>query len=247
MSTTTPPQTQSTLWAHPRVPVTIAILFAAVITGWFNLAEVLPIPLALLAGAAWGTIVGLIGTWLRSTSTLGAWLEDSLVYLGTLAFAFAGCGGLMAILLLNGALDSSSITGETLKHTFLPSIPYYITVNSVLEVLIIPAVIVIGWRPGRRRILILAASALYFAMRVWTYFAFVPARLGWAESDHTTAPLSPAERDQAADDLMLDDPRWALLLAMFAIFLLATHLSRVREHHDNRAPKALLLTRDVSR
>jgi len=65
----------------------------------------------------------------------------------------------------------------------------------------------------------------------------VPARLGWAESDHTTAPLSPAERHQAADDLMLDDPRWALLLAMFAIFLLAAHPSRVREHHDNHVPK----------
>jgi hypothetical protein len=234
---TTPPQTRSTLWAHPRVPVALAILFAAVITGWFNLGEVLPLPVALLAGAAWGTIIGLIGTRLRSKPTLGAWLEDSLVYLGTIGFAFAGCGGLMAILLLNGALDSSSITGETLEQTFLPSIPYYITVNSVLEVLIIPAVIVLGWRPGRRRVLMLGACALYFAMRVWTYLAFVPARLGWAESDHTTAPLSPAERDQAADDLMLDDPRWALLLVMFAIFLLAAHLSRVREHHDNRVSK----------
>jgi hypothetical protein len=225
---TTRTDTRAARLSHRLVPVATAVGFTTVITGWFNLSAALPIPVALLAGAVWGAIVALVGTWLRSRSTLGAWLEDAFVYLGTAAFAFAGCGGLMAILLLNGALDSSSITGETLERTFLPSIPYYIAVNSVLEVLVIPAVIVLGWRPGARRALILGASALYFAMRVWTYLAFVPARLGWAESDHTTAPLNPAERRQAADDLMLDDPRWALLLVMFAIFLLAAHLSRVR-------------------
>ena len=94
---------------------------------------------------------------------MGAWLEDAFVYLGTVGFAFAGCGGLMAILLLNGALDSSSVTGETLESTFLPAIPYYIIVNSILEILVIPGVIAFSWRRGPRRVLILAGAALYFA------------------------------------------------------------------------------------
>lgn len=219
-------------------PVAAAALFATVVTGGFNLSEVAPLPLALLAGAAWGAALGVVCSWLRGKPALGAWLEDAFVALGTVGFAFAGCGGLMAILLLNGALDSSSVTGQTLERTFLPSIPYYIAVNSVLEILLIPGVIVLAWRPGVRRVLVLAAAALYFAMRVWTYLAFVPSRLGWAESDHTTAPLSPAERRQAAEDLMLDDPRWALLLAMFAVFLVATHLSRVRERRLGRCTPA---------
>jgi hypothetical protein len=65
-------------------------------------------------------------------------------------------------------------------------------------------------------------------MRVWTYLAFVP-RLSWADEDYAAQALTALERRQAAQDLMLNDQRWALLLAMMAIFLIAAHLSRVRE------------------
>lgn len=227
-----------TITSARLAPIALATTFSAVVTGGFNLSEALPLPAAILAGAAWGAAVGLVAAWLGGKPTLGAWLEDVTVSLGAIGFAFAGCGGLMAILLLDGALTSSSVTGETLEQTFLPSIPFYIAVNGILELLIIPAVIVLGWRPGRRRPLILAGSALYFAMRVWTYLAFVPARLGWADSGHTTSPMTLAERRQAARDLMLDDPRWIMLLAMLVIFLVAAHLSRVREIHAASPPTA---------
>ncbi|MGH8795235.1 MAG: hypothetical protein ACRDXX_21665 [Stackebrandtia sp.] len=206
------------------LPFVLAVSFTSIVTGLFNLTEVLPTPVALLAGAGWGVGLGLLATWLRGKRVLGDWLEDGFVYLGTVGFAFAGCGGLMAILLLDGALESSSLTGETLEATFLPSIPYYIVVNSLLEILIIPAVLFFAWRPGKRRILIGVAAAMYFLMRVWTYLAFVPARMGWAEAEHSTQALTAAERRQAASDLMLDDPRWMPILAMFALFLLAANL-----------------------
>jgi len=232
MSTATA-QTSRTSQLTPLAPV---IAFTAVVTGWFNLSEVMPVPLALLLGAGWGAALGLLGLWIRNRARLGAWLEDGFVSLGAVGFAFAGCGGLMAILMLKGTIDSSSLTGETLESTFLPSIPYYIVANSILELLVVPLVIVLSWRPGVRRVLVLAAAGLYFVMRVWTYLAFVPRRLGWAESDHTTQVLTAAERRQAADDLMLDDPRWIMLLAMFAILVVAAHLSRVRELAGSRRP-----------
>ncbi len=210
-----------------RTPFFLAVPFAAVITGLFNLSDFVPVPVALAIGAAWGVLVGLITG--RFGNKSAAWAEDGLVYLGAICFAFAGCGGLMAILLLKGAVRSGSITGETLEQTFLPSIPYYIAVNSLLEVLVIPAILYVAWRPGRRRIIIVTTAAAYFVMRVWTYLAFVPARLGWADSAHSAEPLTESERHQAAKDLMLDDPRWIPLLLMFAAFLLAAHLPRVRE------------------
>ena len=225
-SPTTTPTGRTRDWL---VPTVLVVVFTALITGWFNLSEAMPLPLAVLAGAAWGVLLGWAGSRLRTHPAIAAWLEDVFVYLGTVGFAFAGCGGLMAILLLDGALDSSSVTGETLESTFLPAIPYYIVVNSILEILVIPGAIAFSWRPGPRRILILVGAALYFAMRVWTYLAFVPARLSWAEEHHATQVLTAVERRQAAQDLMLSDPRWALLLAMLAIFLIAAHLSRVRE------------------
>ncbi|MEV5962169.1 hypothetical protein AB0L70_10420 [Kribbella sp. NPDC051952] len=201
-------------------PYALVVPFSALITGLFNLSSWIPWPLAVVIGAAWGCLIGLIATRIGARPRVA----DGLIVLGTAGFAFAGCGGLMAILLLNGALNSTSLTGEALEQMFLPSIPYYIAVNSILELLIIPAVLYVAWRPGRRRILIVAAAVLYFAMRVWTYLAFVPARLGWADSDHSIQPLSDVERAQAAKDLMLDDPRWILLLIMFVLFVLAAFL-----------------------
>lgn len=200
-------------------PYFLVVPFGALITGLFNLGGFLPWPIAILIGATWGFLIGLIAQRIRHRRA-----EDVLIAIGAAGFAFAGCGGLMAILLLKGALNSTSLTGEALEQMFLPSIPYYIAVNSILEVLVIPLILYVGWRPGRRRILIVAAAVLYFAMRVWTYIAFVPARLGWADSVHSTRALTAAERTQAHRDLMLDDPRWILLLVMFGLLLLAALL-----------------------
>ncbi|TWD75404.1 hypothetical protein FB561_6842 [Kribbella amoyensis] len=205
-------------------PYLLVVPFSALITGLFNAGKVVPWPPAILIGAAWALLMGLIAHWLRRNPRRGRWSEDVLIGVATTALAFAACGGLMAILLLNGAMRSTSLSGEALEQMFLPSIPYYIIVNSLLEMLIIPLVLYVSWRPGRRRILILAAAALYFGMRVWTYVAFAPARLDWADSAHSTQVLTPADRTQAAGDLMLDDPRWALLMVMFVLFLIAAFL-----------------------
>jgi hypothetical protein len=57
---------------------------------------------------------------------------------------------------------------------FLPTTPYFIAANSVRELVLIPGLLVLGWCPGRRRILIVFATTLYFALRVWTYLAYDP-------------------------------------------------------------------------
>lgn len=209
-------------------PFLLAVPFSAIITGLFNLSEQLSAPLGLLAGAAWGAVLGLVMTWIGRREGLAAWVEDALVVAGVTVVAFAACGGLMALLMLAGALDSTSLTGESLLKLFLPTIPFYIVANSVLELLIVPSLLYIGWRAGRRRILIVAAAGLYFALRVWTYLAFVPARLGFADAAHANVTLTAAERRQAHQELMVDDPRWILLLVIFGLLLLAAHLPRLR-------------------
>jgi hypothetical protein len=210
-------------------PFLLAVPFTATITGAFNLSEFLPVPVAVAVGAGWGIALGIGATWLKPRPKPAAWVEDSLLFLGTIALAFAACGGLMALLMLRGALRSSSLTGETLEGMFLPMIPYYIAVNAPLEMLIMPGLIYLGWRVGKRRILIVAGAAMYFALRVWTYLAYVPARLGFAESGHTTDPMTAAERHQAFLDLKVDDPRWILVLAILSIFIVAAAFPRLRE------------------
>lgn len=171
------------------LPILLTVVFSTVVTGLFNLSESMPMPVALLAGAAWGVVLGLLASWLRS-KPVGVWLEDGFVALGAIGFAFAGCGG--------------------------------------LELLIVPVVVVLGWRPGVRRLLIVGTAAAYFAMRLWTYVAFAPAWLSWADEGHSKDVLTAAERTQAARDLMLNDPRWILLLALFAMFLVALWLRAPR-------------------
>ncbi|GAB3976204.1 hypothetical protein GCM10027615_45400 [Plantactinospora veratri] len=82
---------------------------------------------------------------------------------------------------------------------------------------------------GGRRILILAAAALYFVHRIWTYLVFSSDRLDFAETERSTTPLTEAERERLGSALHVDDPRWMLNLVIFAVFLLAAHFSRVRE------------------
>lgn len=209
-------------------PFLLVVPFTATITGAFNLSEALPLAIAVAVGGGWGILVGIAATWLRSKPKAAAWVEDSLVFVGTVALAFAACGGVMALLMLNGALSSSSLTGETLEAMFVPMIPYYIAANAPLEMVIMPALLVLGWRAGKRRVLIVAGAAMYFGLRVWTYIAFVPARLGFAESGHTTDPMTEAERHQAYLDLKVDDPRWILVLAILSIFIVAAAFPRLR-------------------
>jgi hypothetical protein len=52
--------------------------------------------------------------------------------------------------------------------------------------------------------------------------------MGFAEAGHTSTPLTEAERQQAYTELMLDDPRWIVLLVIFGILVLAMHLPRLR-------------------
>jgi hypothetical protein len=209
-------------------PFLLVVPFTAVITGWFNLSEVVPAPMAVAIGAAWGVVLGLLASRVKQSTRLRAWLEDSFVAAGVVAVAFAACGGLAFLLAFGGALDAESLTGEALHALFMPAIPYYIVANGLLEMLIMPVMLYLGWRAGKRRIAIVTAAAIYFVMRIWTYLVFVPARLGWAEGEGATQALTGAERRQAAQDLMLNDPRWIVLLAILALLLIAMHMPAAR-------------------
>ncbi len=225
MSTVTSPGTRTKDWL---LPFGLTVLFSVAVQG-LSLSEFLPVPVALFIGAVWGITIGLIATWIRKKVRLSAQLEDALVLLGAVAMAFLGAGGMAGILLLNSALDSSSLSGETLVLMFLPAILFAVIPNTAMEFVIVPLLLIIGWRDGKRRILIAVSTALFLVLRVWTYLVFASSRLDFAETARSTTPLTAAERQQAYADLHLDDPRWILNLILFAVFLLAAHFSRVRE------------------
>ncbi|MEU8286827.1 hypothetical protein AB0C01_21095 [Micromonospora sp. NPDC048905] len=216
-------------------PFALVALFTIVVQG-LSLMEFLPLPIALLAGAGWAVLIGLVARWIRRRPALSAWVEDGLVALGCVTMALLAFGGAIGLVMLGAALDSSSITGETMVTMFLPSIPVAIAANVPTELVILPGLLVLGWRPGTRRILFVAAAAVYLVHRVWTYLVFAPDRLDFAAAERSTAVLTTAEKDQFAAALHVDDPRWALNLLIFAIILLSAFVSsRGRQEEGSRS------------
>jgi hypothetical protein len=209
-------------------PLALVAVFTVVVQG-LSLMEFLPLPIALLIGAGWAILIGLAARWANRRPPLSAWVEDGLVALGCVTMALFAFGGAIGLLMLSAALDSSSITGETMVTMFLPSIPIAIAANVPTELVIIPGLLILGWRPGARRILFVTAAALYFVLRIWTYLVFAPDRLDFAAAERSTAVLTTTEKAQFAAALHVDDPRWILNLLIFAAFLVSAFFSRVRE------------------
>ncbi|MBF9132296.1 hypothetical protein I0C86_25600 [Plantactinospora sp. S1510] len=208
-------------------PLALVAVFTVVVQG-LSLMEFLPPPIALLIAAGWAVLIGLAARWANRRPALSAWAEDGLVALGCVTMALFAFGGAVGLMMLGTALDSSSITGETMVTMFLPSIPIAIAANVPTELLVIPGLLVLGWRPGARRILFVTAATLYFVHRIWTYLVFVPDRLDFAAAERSTAVLTAAEKVQFAAALHVDDPRWILNLLIFGVFLLSAFFSRSR-------------------
>ncbi len=209
-------------------PFALVAVFTVVVQG-LSLMEFLPLPLALLIGAGWAALIGLAARWAGRRPRLSAWVEDGLVASGCVTMALFGFGGAIGLMMLGAALDSSSITGETMVTMFLPSIPIAIAANVPTELVIIPGLLILGWRRGARRVLFVAAAALYFVHRIWTYLVFAPDRLDFAAAERSTTALTAQEKAEFAAALHVGDPRWILNLLIFAVFLLSAFCSRLRE------------------
>jgi hypothetical protein len=113
-------------------PYALVAVFTVVVEG-LSLTQFLPVPVAILIGAGWAVLIGLVARWIAHRPTLSAWAEDGLVVTGCIAMALFAFGGAIGLMMLRTALDSSSVTGETLVTMFLPSIPIAIATNVPTE------------------------------------------------------------------------------------------------------------------
>ncbi|GAA0252737.1 hypothetical protein [Cryptosporangium japonicum] len=211
-----------------KVSVVLATVFTLVVQG-LSLVEFLPAPIAVGVAAVWAALVAVVARWVARGPVRRAWTEDVLVALGATTMALFAFGGAIGLLMLRTALGTESVTGEVMIAMFLPSIPIAILANVPIELVVIPVLLIVGWRPGLRRVLILVAAGLYFLLRIWTYLVFAGARLDFAGAEHSTARLTAAERAEFARGLHVGDPRWLVNLVIFAVFLVAAFGSRVRE------------------
>jgi hypothetical protein len=173
-------------------------------------------------GLAWGLALGVIAArvsrrerW-RPSLANGALLLASLVA-GTL-FGF----GLLDLLLDSRLLatspqDIATLIQPPLGDVFVVGL---IALNTSLEWLLLPALVLLSWHLPKRRTLVVGAAALYYAMRAWSYLYFVPRILDWVDQP-AGQPFSAEQLDQIRAWVALSWVRGAVDGLMFVLLLLA--------------------------
>ena len=81
-----------------------------------------------------------------------------------------------------------------------PAVPYYIVINSLLELFIMLLVVFFNWNVDhRRRSFSLIAVGLYLVIRVWTYLVFAETRLDISNQTLSAADVEWFKRTLATD------------------------------------------------
>ena len=84
-------------------------------------------------------------------------------------------GSLLEMLLLSAGLGTPSTAFTIVHPPFGGSFSLFIiTLNSLMEWLLIPAALFCNWHIPKRRTLIVIAAVAFYAMRIWSYIYFVP-------------------------------------------------------------------------
>jgi hypothetical protein len=131
-----------------------------------------------LAGLVWAMLIGLIANRLMRRRAWIALLANAPVALAIIAIGLMTGAGLMYGWMMAAALSEPSTTYAVLSALMWPAVPFFITLNSTMEILLVGLLVFCNWdSDSRRRALILLGVAAYFAMRVWTYLVFAEPRL----------------------------------------------------------------------
>ena len=123
-------------------------------------------------------------------------LANASIFLAIVASGVQLGGGVMYGLLMTAAVGAPT---DILSSLMQPAIPFFIIVNTPMELLIVPAAVVTNWDVGRRRGLVVSAASIYYLLRIWTYLVYVPNRMAIA-----ARPLSPGDLEWFHRTLSVD-------------------------------------------
>ncbi len=174
-------------------PYTVVAAFQAVIFGLYAKTlspfGAIGILLAALIGAFWALLLGVVAEHLARRPDWRRTLANAPLSLGITAMALMIGGGAMYIGMMREALAEPSTTYAVLAALMQPAVPFYIILNSAMELFLVALILFWNWRAGdTRRALVLFAAVAYLLMRVWTYLVYAEARLDLSQS-----PLSPED------------------------------------------------------
>jgi len=200
-------------------PYLVAVPFLTVIFGFYG--TLLPFgPLGLLGmalvGLLWALALGFVANWLERREAWRARLANAPLLLGIVATGLMIGGGVMYGAMMKAALGEPSTTYAVLSALMQPAVPFYIVLNTTMELLLVPLLVFWNWDTSpRRKALVLIGVITYLAMRVWTYLVFAETRLDISQRTLSAADVAWFEQTLATDY------RIALNIITFTCFLLA--------------------------
>jgi hypothetical protein len=167
---------KTTLWdRHGPFLVVVPATTAIGALGATALGSVTAALLGAVAGLGWGLLLGFIAMRLARSERRRPGLANVSVFLAALASGVMAGGALLVLMLLSAGLGAPSTSFTIIHPPFGGSFNLFIiTLNSLMEWLLIPAALFLNWHIPKRRTLIVIAAVVYYAMRVWTYIYFVP-------------------------------------------------------------------------
>ena len=167
---------KTTLWdRHGPFLVVVPATTAIGALGATALGSVTAALLGAAAGLGWGLLLGFIATRLARSERRRPGLANVSVFLAALGSGLLAGGALLVLMLLSAGLGAPSTSFTIIHPPFGGSFNLFIiTLNSLMEWLLIPAALFLNWHIPKRRTLIVIAAVVYYAMRVWTYVYFVP-------------------------------------------------------------------------
>jgi hypothetical protein len=200
-------------------PYIAAIPFAMILFGFYG--AFLPFGFLGIAGFSltgllWALFLGFIADRLMRREGRRELLANATVFASIIAAGLLAGAGLMYRSMMLEVLEEPTTTYAVLSALMQPAVPYYILINTLLELFIMLLVVFFNWNAGRtRRILSLGGVGLYLAMRIWTYLVYAENRL-----DISARTLSGADVDWFNSTLVADY-RPILVLITAAVFTLA--------------------------
>jgi hypothetical protein len=173
-------------------------------------------------GLAWGLALGAMATRLSRPARRRSPLANGSLLLASLVAGILFGFGLLDLslhsrLLATSPQDIAILIQPPLGDVFMVGL---IALNTSLEWLLLPTLVLLNWHIPNRRTLVVVAAALYYAMRVWSYLHFVPRIFDWAALP-AGQPFAAEQLDQIRVWVGLSWVRGAVDGLMFVLLLVA--------------------------
>jgi hypothetical protein len=184
-------------------PYFVAIPFAMVLFGFYG--TFLPFGFLgiagfALVGALWALALGFVAKRLMQRQAWSRWLPNAPLFLAIIAIGFMAGGGVMYIFMMLSVLEVPATTYAILSALMQPAVPFFILINTALELLVMLLIVFLNWDAGRRRRWFsVAGVGLYLLMRIWTYLVYAETRLAISNQ-----PLSAADVEWFRSTLVVD-------------------------------------------